>query len=191
MGDFNLDVLDVFRNSVYYEILDLPLEEDGIEQATLEGKYLITRAGKLFWITLIFKHKPIVYAREVLKFLCKLFENLYEREIQELYTQFEGDISVFRKDPYSKQSLDTIIEDLFHLFLIDPFKIGAPRGKKISPKTKKIYQFAKVLAHKAKGELLLDKLFTEISKSFKLSNEEIGDLIYELVENEFFIPLPP
>ena len=181
----------MFRNSVYYEILDLPLEEGGIEHATLEGKYLITRAGKLFWITLILKHKPIVYSREVLKFFSKLFEDLYEREIQELYTQFEGDISVFRKDPYSKQSLDTIIEDLFHLNLISPFKIGTSRGKKISPKAKKIYQFAKVLAHKTKGQLLLDKLFTEVSKSFKLSNEVIADLIYELVENEVFIPLPP
>jgi len=189
VGDFDPNILDVFRNSVYYEILDLPLEEGGIEQATLEGKYLITRAGKLFWITLIFKHKPIVYAREVLKFLCKLFENLYEREIQELYTQFEGDISVFRKDPYSKQSLDTIIEDLFHLYLIYPFKIGTPRGKKMYPKSKKIHQIAKVLAHKAKGQFLLDKLFAEVSKSFKLSNEEIADLIYELVEKEVFISL--
>ena len=133
--------------------------------------------------------KPIIYAREVLKFCCKLFENLYEREIQELYTHFEGDISIFRKDPYSRQSLDKIIDDLFHLYLTFPFKIGSSRGKKISSNAKKVLQFAKVLVHKAKGQLLLEKLFNEVSKSFKFSNEETASLIYSLVENEVFLPL--
>lgn len=179
----------MLRSSVQYEILDLPLDEGGIEQATLEGKYLITRAGKLVWITLILKHRPIVYTREVLKFCCKLFENLYEREIQELYTHFEGDISIFHKDPYSKQSLDKMIDDLFHLYLAFPFKIGSSRGKKISSNAKKVLQFAKVLVHKAKGQLLLEKLFNEVSKSFKFNNEETASLIYSLVENKVFLPL--
>ena len=71
----------MFRSSVQYEILDLPSEEGRIEQATLEGKYLITRAGKMVWITLILKHKPIRYTREMLKFFCKLFENQYETDV--------------------------------------------------------------------------------------------------------------
>lgn len=177
----------MFRSSIQYEILDLPLEEGGIEQATLEGKYLITRAGNLVWITLILKYKPIRFTRDVLKFFCKLFENQYEREILELYTKFEGDISVFRKDPYSRQNLKKEIEDIFHLYLTLPFKIGTTRGKKINPKAKKILKSAKIIAHKAKGHILLEKLFIEISKSFKLGNEEIADLIYSLVENEVFL----
>ena len=76
---------------------------------------------------------------------CKLFENSYEKEIKDLYTKFEGDISIFQKDPYSKQSLDSIIEDFFHLYLIFPFKIGTTRGKKTSPKSKEIFQFAKLV----------------------------------------------
>ena len=188
-GEFDPDILDMFRSSVQYEILDLPSEEGEIEQATLEGKYLITRAGKLVWITLILKYKPIRFTREILKFFCKLFENQYEREIQELYTKFEGDISVFRKDPYSRQSLNKEMEDIFHLYLTLPFKIGSTRRKKLPPKAKKIYQFAKVLAHKEKGQILLDNLFTEVSKSFKLSNEEIADLIYALVETEALLTI--
>lgn len=174
----------MFRSSVQYEILDLPTEEGEIEQATLEGKYLITRAGKFVWITLILKYKPIRFTREVLKFFCKLFENQYEREIQELYTKFEGDISVFHKDPYSRQSLNKELEEIFHLYLTLPFKIGSTRGKKLSPKAKKIFQFAKVLAHKEKGQVLLEKLFREVNKSFNINNEEIADLIYALVESE-------
>jgi hypothetical protein len=179
----------MFRSSVQYEILDLPLEEGEIEQATLEGKYLITRAGKLVWITLILKYKPTRFTREVLKFFCKLFENQYEREIQELYTKLVGDISVFRKDPYSRQSLNKELEDIFHLNLTLPFKLGTTRGKKLSPKAKKIYQFVKVLVHKEKGQILLDKLFTEVSKAFDFTNEEIADLIFTLVETEALLPI--
>jgi hypothetical protein len=180
----------MFRSSVQYEILDLPLEEGGIEQATLEGKYLITRAGELVWVTLIIKHKPIRFTREVLKFFCKLFENQYKPQIQELYTHYGGDISIFRKDPYSKQSLDKIVEDMFHLNLTLPLKIGSTKGKTLSSKAKKIYQFAKVLAHKTKGQLLLENLFTEVSRNFKLTNTEIAELIYDLVEKEIFLPIP-
>ncbi|MFX1419263.1 MAG: hypothetical protein ACFE9N_10125 [Promethearchaeota archaeon] len=180
----------MFRSSVQYDILDLPLEEGGIEQATLEGKYLITRAGKLVWITLILKYKPIIYSREIIKFLSKLFENQYEREVCELYTHYHGDISIFKKDPYSRQSLDKIIEDLFHLYLTLPFKIGSIRGKKIPAKSKKIIHFAKALAHKTKGHFLLEKLFNEVYKAFKFENEQIAELIYSLVEKEVFVPLP-
>ncbi len=180
----------MLRSSVQYEILDLPTDDGGIEQATLEGKYLITRAGKFVWITLILKHKPIRFTREVLKFFCKLFENQYEREIIELYTKFEGDISVFKKDPYSRQSLKKEIGDIFHLYLNLPFKIGTARGKKITPKAKKVLKFAKNIAHKSKGQILLEKLFGEISDALNLANEEIANLIYSLVENEVFLPIP-
>jgi hypothetical protein len=188
-GDFDPYILDMFRSSVQYEILDLPSAEGEIEQATLEGKYLMTRAGKLVWITLILKYKPIRYTREILKFFCKLFENQYERELEELYTKFEGDISVFQKDPYSRQSLDIEIQDIFHLHLTLPHKIGATIGKKISSEEKKIYKIAKALSHKQKSHILLEKLFKEASKSNRLSNEENAKLIYNLVESDVLRPL--
>jgi hypothetical protein len=189
VGDFDPNILDMFRSSVQYEILDLPLETGGIQQATLEGNYLITRAGELVWITLILKYKPIRFTREVLKFFCRLFENQYEREIKELYTKFEGDISVFQRDPYSRQSLEKEIEDIFHLYLTLPFKIGSRRRIKISSKAKKIYQYAKALAHNTKGQFLLDKLFSEVSKSLKFGNIETADLIYKLIDLEVLIPV--
>ncbi|MFX0000121.1 MAG: hypothetical protein ACFE9Q_00885 [Candidatus Hodarchaeota archaeon] len=188
-GDFDPDFLDMFRSSIQYEILDLPIEVGVIEQATLEGKYLITPTGKLVWVTFVVKQKPIVYTREVLKSFCKLFENQYEREIKDLYTDFKGDISIFQQDPYSKLSLEKIITDLFHLYLTLPFKLGSTRGKELSPGLKSIYRSAKDLAHKSKGQFLLDKLFKEITKSSILNNENIADLIYNLVENEVFLPI--
>jgi hypothetical protein len=188
VGDLNPEVLDIFRNSIQYEILNLPSEIGGIEQATLEGKYLLSQAGKLVWVTLILKYKPIRFTRDVLKFFCKLFENQYEREIIELYTKFEGDISVFQRDPYSRQSLNKEIEDIFHLYLTHPFQIGSLRSSKVDDRAKKVYKIAKDLVHKPKEPFFLNNLFFEVSKSFQLGNIEIAELIYNLVETGVLIP---
>ncbi|MFX1554300.1 MAG: hypothetical protein ACFFBV_10285 [Promethearchaeota archaeon] len=189
-GDFDADFLDIFRSSIQYEILDLPLEEGAIEQATLEGKYLISRAGKMIWITLITKQKPILIAREALSSFCIRFEKLYKQELLDLYTEFNGDISIFRSKSFYKVSVDMIIDDEFHIRLTLPYKLGSTKGKKISSKGKKIYQFAKSIAHKKKGRILLETLFYESRKSLKLDNIEIADLIYDLVQNEILIPIP-
>jgi len=189
-GDFDPDFLDIFRSSIQYEILDLPLEEGAIEQATLEGKYLISRAGKMIWITLITKQKPILIAREALTSFCIRFEKLYKQELHDLYTEFNGDISIFRRKSFYKVSVDMITDDEFYLQLTLPYKLGSTKGKKISSKVKKIYRFAKPIAHKNKGRIFLETLFNEARKSFKLDNIEIADLIYDLVQNEILIPIP-
>ncbi len=150
---------------------------------------MLTRAGKLVWITIILKYKPIRYTRDILKFFCKLFENQYEREIIELYTKFEGDISVFQRDPYSRQSLNKEVEDIFHLYLTHPFQIGSLRRCKVDDTTKKVYKIAKDLAHNPKEPFFLNKLFFEVSKSFQLGNIEIAELIHNLVETGVLIPI--
>jgi len=68
-----------------------------------------------------------------------------------------------------------------------PFKLGSTKGKKLSSKSKRVYQFAKTLAHKTKGGFLLEKLFNEVSNSFKLDNEEIAELIFNLVQDKVFL----
>lgn len=180
----------MFRSSIQYEILDLPSERGEIEQATLEGKFLITRAGKMIWITLINNKIPTLFTREILKFFCDIFEDSYGYEIRELYTQFKGDISIFRQESKSRQNVEEIIEDVFHLNLTLPFKIGSTRAKKLSQKSKKIFQFAKVLIHKNKGIIYLEKLFKEASSEFDLTNEDLVEIIFDLVQKEAFYKLP-
>jgi len=188
-SSFDPDFLDIFRSSIQYEILDFPIDQGGIEQATLEGKYLITRAGKMIWISLALNKIPTLFTREVLKFFCELFEGQYKREILGLYTDFQGDISIFRKQSKVKQSIEEIIEDVFHLYLTLPFKLGSTKGKKLSSKSKKVYQFAKDLAHKTKGKFFLEKLFDEVSKILRLNSEEIAELIFNLVQIKVFLAI--
>jgi len=188
-GNFDPDFLDMFRSSIQYEILDLPSERGEIEQATLEGKFLITRAGKMIWITLINNHIPTLFTREVLKFFCEIFEDSFSREIRELYTHFEGDVSIFKKKSKSRQSIEDIIEDVFHLYLTLPFSIGPLKGKKLNSESKKIYQFAKVLIRKTKGHFYLVKLFNEVGKSYSFNNEELAEIIFDLVQNKVLLPI--
>jgi hypothetical protein len=186
-GRFDPDFLDTFRSSIHYEVLDLPLEQGKIEQATLEGKYLISRAGKMIWITLILNKIPTLFSREILKFFCEIFEGQYENEIANLYTNFQGDISIFRKQSKSKESVEDIIEDIFHLYLTLPFKIGSTKGTKLSSKSKKVYQIAKALSHRTKGNFSLERLFNDVIDSLDLNNEEIAELIFELVQNKVLL----
>ncbi|MFX0028036.1 MAG: hypothetical protein ACFE8B_02415 [Candidatus Hermodarchaeota archaeon] len=167
--------------------MDLPFEQGEIEQATLEGKYLISEAGRMIWITLILNKIPTLFTREVLKFFCEIFEGQYEKEILNLYTRFQGDVSIFRKQSKSKQSIEDIIGDVFHLHLTLPFKTGSTKGIKMSAKSKKVYQIAKSLSHSIKGNFTLEKLFIDVNDSLKIDNEEIGDLIFELVQNNVLL----
>lgn len=139
-------------------------------------------------MSLILNKISTLFTREVLKFFCEVFENQFTQEITNLYTHFQGDISIFRKRSKSRQSIQDIIEDVFHLYLALPFKMGSSKGKGLSPKSKKIHQLAKALAHKTKGRILLEKLFREVSKSSEIKYEEIAELIFELVQNKALIP---
>ncbi len=168
----------------------MPLVEGSIEQATLEGKYLITRTGKMIWTTIISNQKPIIIAREVLTSFCNRFEKLYNHELKELYSEFNGDISIFQRKSLYKVSVDMIVDDEFHLRLILPYKMGSTKGKEISLKIKEILQIAKDVAHKNKGRILLGPLFTKACQVLKLDNVEIAMLIYNLVENEIFVVIP-
>ena len=141
----------------------------------------------MIWITVILNKIPTPFTREILKFFCELFEGQYENEIINLYTNFQGDISIFRNQSKSKQSVEDIIEDVFHLYLTLPFKIGSSRGAKLSSKSKKVYQIAKALSHTTKGNFSLERLFNEIVDSIKLDKEEIAEIIFELVQNKVLL----
>jgi hypothetical protein len=190
VGDFDPDFLDIFRSSIQYELLNLPLEENTIEQATLEGKYLITRTGNMIWAIIITNKKPVITAREALTSFCSRFEKLYNEELIGLYSKFNGDISIFQRKSLYKVSVDMIAYDEFRLRLTLPYKLGSTKGKEISPKIKDILQLAKDISHKNKRWILLGTLLIKAIHTLKMDNIETTLLIYNLVENEILIPFP-
>lgn len=145
----------------------------------------------MIWITLILNKIPTLFTREVLKFFCEIFEGQYKQEIETLYTKLQGDITIFRKQSKSKQSIEDMIEDVFHLYLTLPFKTGSTKGVKMSFKSKKVYKIAKALSHSKKGSFSLEKLFHDISDSLKMDNEEIAELIFGLVQKKVLLAVSP
>ncbi|MFX1314718.1 MAG: hypothetical protein ACFE9T_02560 [Promethearchaeota archaeon] len=188
-GVFVPELIDLFRDSIQFGILDFPVEEGRIEQATLKGKYLITRAGKMIWVTLILNEKPIPFARELLGFFCTIIEGQYGKEIKDLYNHFKGDISIFQKNSRNKENITQIVEEVFHLSLTYPHQIGISKGKKVSLNTKKVFELAKSLAHKTKGVVSLSELFTEATKVLEFEKNEIANAIFYLVQKDFLLPI--
>ncbi|MHA2049170.1 MAG: hypothetical protein ACW986_06105 [Promethearchaeota archaeon] len=178
-GNFDPKFLDTLRSSIQFEILDLPLDQGEIERTTL------------VWITLILNKLPTLFTREVLKFFCELFENQFSREISDLYTKFQGDISIFRMKSKPRESAEAIIQDVFHLYLALPFKMGSTKRKKCSSNSKKIIEFIKALVQKTQGEIFLEQVFIETSESSKIPTEEIAEIILELVQKEILLPIHP
>ncbi len=181
-------LLELFHRAIQFKELNLPVVEGEIEQATLQGKYLITRAGKSVWTTIIINQKPTRFTREALHSFGIKFESRYGREVKNLYTKLQGDISVFKQDSATRESVEGIIDEVFHLNLALPHKLGFPTGKKLSARTKKIWDMAESMAHQTKGYVLLGNLFTEVKKQ-DFDGKEITDSIYNLVEAGYLIPL--
>lgn len=186
--DFDHRLFELFQRAIQFKELDLPAAEGEIEQATLEGKYLVTRAGKMTWVTIIINQKPTRFTREALHSFSIKFENRYGREVRHLYTKFKGDIAVFKRDSTTRESVDGIIDEVFHLNLTLPHKLGFPTGRKLLKIQKNIFEMAEDIAHKNRGIVFLGQLFTEAKKKFGLDNKEITDAIWQLVEWGYFTP---
>ena len=142
----------------------------------------------MIWVSLILNEKPIPFTRELLGFFCSIFEEQYGQEIKNLYNHFQGDISIFRNNKKSRENIDQLVEEIFHLSLTYPHKIGLSKGKKISSNTKKVFELAKSIANTTKGKIFLSDLFVEAINSLDFENNEIANAIFYLVQKDFLLP---
>ena len=185
------ELIEFFRNSVQHKDLDLPLFEGEMEVATLKGKYLITRAGKMVWISLIINQKPTLFTREGLNWFSILFEKHYEHEIENLYSQYQGDISIFSTDAEHRKSINDLLDEVFHYSLTLPYKLSTSKTKGMSQITKEVWQIAKQISHKFKDRFFLKNLLEESKNSLKYDEKEITDSIFDLVMGSYLIPIHP
>lgn len=185
------ELIESFRNSSQTKDIDLPLIEGEMEVATLKGKYLITRAGKMVWISLIINQKPTLFTREGLNWFSKLFEKHYEHEIKNLYSQYQGNISIFSTDIEHRKSIYDLLDEVFHYSLTLPYKLSSSKTKGMSQITKEIWQIAKQISHKSKDQFFLKNLLEESKNSLKYDEKEITDSIFDLVMGSYLIPIHP
>lgn len=186
--DIDLELIELFRRAIQFKEVELPTNEGNIAQATLKGKYLITRAGDFTWVTLIINQKPTRFTREAIHSFGIKFENRFGREIKHFYTKFKGEVKIFKEDNFGRQSVDGIINEVLHLSFALPHRIQFPTGKKMSKSTKKIWEIAEDLA-RGKRFILLGELFSRAKKETGEDTVSITDSIYNLVEVKYLTPI--
>ncbi len=182
-------LMESFRNSIQYKHIDLPEIEGEIEIATFEGKYLISRAGREIWVSLILNQKPTFPTREGLNWFTIIFEKQYEGEIRDLYTRFQGDTSIFKTDSLNRKSIYDIIDEVFHISLVLPHKLGTSKKKEMTPKIRKIWQIAKKISNQSSGQILLKNLLKEAEATLNYKRTEITEIIFQLIMGKYLIPI--
>lgn len=183
--------IELFRTAINDGVIDFPEIEGEFEHATFEGKYILTLAGKKIWTTIFINQKPSRHTREALNMFSKDFENHFGGKVRNLYSRFQGDISIFQQESITKRTVEDIIEDTFHLSLKLPYKLGSKRGKKFIEGSKKLINLAKHLSRKSKKIISLKDLLYDAKEKLDYNTDEIIYLINHLIENEYLIPIFP
>ncbi|TFG27861.1 MAG: hypothetical protein EU532_06510 [Promethearchaeota archaeon] len=183
--------IELFRTAVEHGIIELPETEGEFEHATLEGKYLLTRAGNKIWISIVLNQIPTRYTREALHNFSVEFENHFGGKVRNLYSRYEGDVTIFLQESITRKTVDDIIEESFHLSLKLPHKLGSIKGKNVLEESKKLYKIAKHISHKPKRIINLEDLLNSAHKKMNYRIDEIIFLIDDLIKNELLIPIYP
>ena len=183
--------IELFRTAVEHGVINLPEIEGEFEPATLEGKYLLTRAGNKIWITIVINQIPTRYTREALHHFSIEFENHFGGKVRNLYTRYEGDVSIFQQESITRKTVDDIIEETLHLSLKLPYKLGSTKGKKMLDESKKLFKISKQISHKNKGIINLEDLLNNAKNKLSYRIDEIIFLIDDLIKNELLIPIYP
>jgi len=191
--DVGLDpqFIELFRKAINDRVIDFPEIEGEFEHATFEGKYILTHAGKKIWISIFINQKPSRHTREALNLFSIEFENHYGGKVRNLYSRFQGDISIFQQESITKKTVEDIMEETFHLSLKLPYKLGPTKGKKILEESKKLLNLAKHISRKAKKIINLEDLLHDAKEKLNYDTDEIIYLINDLIENELLIPIFP
>ncbi len=183
--------IELFRTAINDGVINFPEIEGELEHATFEGKYILTLVGKKIWITIFLNQKPTRHTREALNLFSKEFENHFGGKVRNLYSRFQGDISIFQEESITKKTVEEIIDDTFHLSLKLPYKLGPKKGKKIIEESKKMFNLAKHLSRRTKKIISLEDLLHDAEEKFDYNTNEIIYLISDLIENELLIPIFP
>ena len=183
--------IELFRTAVEHGVIELPEIEGEFEHATLEGKYLLTRAGNKIWISIVLNQIPTRYTRDALHNFSVEFENHFGGKVRNLYSRYVGDVTIFLQESITRKTVDDIIEESFHLSLKLPHKLGSIKGKNILEESKKLYKIAKHISHKPKRIINLEGLLNIANKKMNYRIDEILFLIDDLIKNELLLPIYP
>ncbi|MBD3351008.1 MAG: hypothetical protein GF364_05925 [Candidatus Lokiarchaeota archaeon] len=187
--DFDAELIEKFRRAINFEEIELPTTEGDIEQASIKGKYVIIRAGKMIFVAIIINQKPNRFSREALHSFGIRFESRWGREINKFYDEHQGDVKIFHEHSDTRASVDDLIEDVFHLNLSLPHKLGLPLNKIKDKLTRAVWGIAENLV-RGRGYIFLSELVEAAKNNLSREVVYINDSIFELCSRGLLIPIP-
>lgn len=187
--EFQPSFMEELRRAIQFEEIELPQAEGDISQGTLKGKYVIMRASKFTINVLVINTKPNRFTREALHSFAIRLESRWGRELKGIYEEeLMGNIDVFYKDTDTRQSVEKLVDEIFHLEFTLPHKLGLPTVE-LKGTQKKLWEVAEELA-RGQGYVLLGDLMQTAQERISRNKEDIPDIIFELVSRGFMTAIP-
>jgi hypothetical protein len=186
--EFDISLIEDFRRAINFEEMELPNGDGDITQGALKGKYVVIRGGKLIYVTAIINQKPNRFTREALHSFGIRFESRWGKEIRQIYDELNGDLQIFHQSTETRAAADDLIEEVFHLTLSLPHKLGLPL-KKLKGLAKDVWGVAEGLA-RGKGFIFLADLVESSKNQLGKDVVYVNDAIFEIVSEGILIPIP-
>jgi hypothetical protein len=187
--EFKPKFMEDLRRAIQFEELELPQAEGDISQGTVAGKYIIMRSGKNSITILVINQKPNRFTREALHSFAIRLESRWGRELKGLFTdELAADIDVFHKDTETRQSVDKLVDEIFHLEFTLPHKLGLPTVE-LKGAHRKLWELAEELA-RGQGYVLLGDLLASAQEKMGRNKDMAADLIFEFVSRGFMTAIP-
>ncbi|HMF31128.1 MAG TPA: hypothetical protein VKK79_06925 [Candidatus Lokiarchaeia archaeon] len=179
--------LDGFKRAVEFDEIEMPGAEGDISQATYKGKFAVVRSGKFEFVVIIINKTPDRFTREALHSFGIKFSSRWARELKVLYSDLNGDVSVFKQKTSMAGNVDDLVEECFHLSVAMPHKLGMPSFK-MKGFQKTIWSIAEELA-RGKQYVLLGELLSAAREKTGKQESAIAAEIFGLIQKAAIIPL--
>jgi hypothetical protein len=185
--EIEVKILETLQRKIQFNEIELPDGENAITQAAIDDRYVVLRSGAMTYQILIITQKPNRFTRESLHGFGIKFENRWAKEIKSLFEEGEGNTKIYNKDTSSRQSVDKLVDEVFHLEYTLPHRIGIPQGLKKDEQ--KVFSIGESLA-RGKGYLLLDELITTASEKLSKDLQTISSIVASFTSRNYMTPIP-
>ncbi|MHA2001850.1 MAG: hypothetical protein ACTSVU_07165 [Promethearchaeota archaeon] len=179
--------LETVRQSVFSGKIRFPKRIGQISHALIKHKYILMRAGQYCIIFLILKSAPINSTHDALENFSVRLESRWESELKTLYSDLEGNLSIFQQDTQTRPSLIKLVIEVFGLQYRGKF-IPIEPAPVFDGIKKKVWNFAEELARES-GEISLGDLLLgcDVVFSKSINRSIIEETILDFVNNGFLL----
>ncbi|OLS12547.1 MAG: hypothetical protein RBG13Loki_3832, partial [Promethearchaeota archaeon CR_4] len=178
--------LESFRKSIESEEIKLPGTVGDIAQVSVKEKYAVIRSGRTEYVAVILNKTPDRLVREALHSFGIKFGSRWGSDLKSLYSELNGDVSIFKRRTPTTGNVDDLAEECFHFSLAMPHRVETTL-EKLKGLTKTVWTLAEQLA-RGKQYILLGDLLAACKKKTNESESAISVEIFGLIRKAVLVP---